>query len=481
MVYSGGAVTFGIPGIGISEVRVSGPLIAYVDGRRFEVTLAFGTDNVNSGKGGYGGLAMPFASNFLYVDSSGVFQVASAWPAGDPARIAEVTVASGTVSGVVDARLARFAFTETDILEWNPDSSTLSVLASGSPSSSRVVAGSVNAVSVGLGSLPPGQLRIGTDTNTSSVEIGRAGSVTEIVGSLSQASGDFNLSGDAVSTIKTTNSLSPLGIITEGAISDIVLAADDPSSNISLESAGDVAIEADGSINISTGSSASNVNIGNESAYDVLSLKSRVTVNSPPTFGLGDFLDHGITFGPISGSPNRIPAVRAKTLSNLMTLTPPDEFVFHPPRKIFWEKRTDVIELQTGVANAQYVKIATIGGGLLLGPTSGTGTAFISGAKASEFLGDPSVPFAFTLTYSWTINDTGTAPTSPGNFSSSTSRSAAIFPGAYSMGTDIECFDPVGGDPLSVYIKVQLPIPSWSANQRAIIQITIDSSYLAHE
>jgi hypothetical protein len=444
MVYSGGAVTFGIPGIGISEVRVSGPLVAYVDGRRFEVTLAFGTDNVNSGKGGYGGLAMPFASNFLYVDSSGVFQVASAWPAGDHARIAEVTVASGTVSGVVDARLARFAFTETDILEWNPDSSTLSVLASGSPSSSRVVAGSVNAVSVGLGSLPPGQLRIGTDTNTSSVEIGRAGSVTEIVGSLSQASGDFNLSGDAVSTIKTTNSLSPLGIITEGATSDIVIAAEDPTSSVSIESAKQINITASDFTHIS----------------DIL-----VMGDPPPGY------EQGVYFGPRAGFPNQIRSIAGSSNNSNLMNGPP--WFFHPPKKAYWEKKTFVVDVDD--VTDEFVQVAfldTAAAPSTGGPAGGTGTVFFSGGRPSTTLGDPPFGIAFAADFSWTINDVKT-PLGPGNFT------GVIVKKADASASPIPIAIEASG--LGTFISISLKIPALSsAIGRVILQLTYDSSWMFH-
>lgn len=148
MVYSGGVVTFGLPGIAVGEVRVSGPLVAYVAGRRFEVPLAFGTDNVINGKGGYSGLAMPFAAKFLYVDSSGVFQIASAWPAGDHARIAEVAVATGTVTGAVDERLARLDLTSTATLEWDGSAERLSLLSGGALTFSRFAVGRVEAVVV---------------------------------------------------------------------------------------------------------------------------------------------------------------------------------------------------------------------------------------------------------------------------------------------------------------------------------------------
>jgi len=151
MVYSGGAVTFGLPGIAVGEVRVSGPLVAYVAGRRFEVPLAFGTDNVINRKGGYSGLAMPFAApvaNFLYVDSSGAFQIASSWPAGDHARIAEVTVAAGVVSAMVDNRSATVGLTSADSLEWEAGTKTLSILSSGSTTGTTLLAETLEATTL---------------------------------------------------------------------------------------------------------------------------------------------------------------------------------------------------------------------------------------------------------------------------------------------------------------------------------------------
>jgi hypothetical protein len=231
MVYSGGAVTFGLPGIAVGEVRVSGPLVAYVGGRRFEVPLAFGTDSVISGKGGYSGIAMPFASNFLYVDGSGVFQVASAWPAGDHARIAEVTIASGTVSGVVDARLARFAFTDTDILEWSPDSGTLSVLAAGSIASSKISVGAINTGLVDRGALASGSLDIGTGANTSSIQLGDA--VTTATISISSA-GTLSLESD---TGNATLASTAGNIIISSDTGDVALSS--ISGSVTLTSVGD--------------------------------------------------------------------------------------------------------------------------------------------------------------------------------------------------------------------------------------------------
>lgn len=266
MVYSGGAVTFSLPGLGLTEIRVSGPLVAYVNGRRFETSLSFGTDNVTNGKGGYGGISMPFASNYLYVDAFGAFQVASAWPAGDHARIAEVTVAAGVVSGATDERTARLAFTAADALEWDHASSTMSVSVNGSPAASTIVAGTVFTGAVDRGNLPTGSLAIGGGSNTSSVEIGRAGYTTRINGNLAQGPGTFTLNGDGASSIETSGSdpfaflliktappLSPMGLITAGAGSDLLIATEGSGSNISLESIGNIGAEADGDISLTAG------------------------------------------------------------------------------------------------------------------------------------------------------------------------------------------------------------------------------------
>jgi hypothetical protein len=151
MVYAGGEVIAGISvGLGLTVVRITGPVIAYVAGRRFEVPLAFGGESVIIGKGGYAGITLLGTSsdNYLYVDAAGVFQVGSGWPTDDHARIAEVTVATGAVSAIVDSRRATVGLTSVDSLEWETGTKTLSILSSGSTAGTTLLAETLEATTL---------------------------------------------------------------------------------------------------------------------------------------------------------------------------------------------------------------------------------------------------------------------------------------------------------------------------------------------
>jgi hypothetical protein len=174
MIYTGGEVIAGISvGLGNTVVRIIGPVIAYVAGRRFEVPLSFGGESVIIAAGGYAGITLlgPSSVNYLYVDAAGVFQVGSAWPADDHARIAEVTVA-GVVSAIVDSRRATVGLTSIDSLEWEAGTKTLSILSSGSTAGTTLSAGTLEATTLNASEVicPTGPLLIKSNSGDLTVQ-----------------------------------------------------------------------------------------------------------------------------------------------------------------------------------------------------------------------------------------------------------------------------------------------------------------------
>jgi uncharacterized protein (DUF2345 family) len=188
MIYTGGEVIAGISvGLGNTVVRIIGPVIAYVAGRRFEVPLAFGGESVIIAAGGYAGITLlgPSSVNYLYVDAAGVFQVGSAWPADDHARIAEVTVAEvtvaeGVVSTIVDSRRATVGLTSIDSLEWETGTKTLSILSSGSTAGTTLSAETLEATTLNTSEVicPTGPLLVKSNSGDVLVTAAGVGDVT---------------------------------------------------------------------------------------------------------------------------------------------------------------------------------------------------------------------------------------------------------------------------------------------------------------
>jgi uncharacterized protein (DUF2345 family) len=182
MIYTGGEVIAGISvGLGNTVVRIIGPVIAYVAGRRFEVPLSFGGESVIIAAGGYAGITLlgPSSVNYLYVDAAGVFQVGSAWPADDHARIAEVTVA-GVVSAIVDSRRATVGLTSIDSLEWEAGTKTLSILSSGSTAGTTLSAETLEATTLNTSEVicPTGPLLVKSNSGDVLVTAAGVGDVT---------------------------------------------------------------------------------------------------------------------------------------------------------------------------------------------------------------------------------------------------------------------------------------------------------------
>jgi len=89
MVYSGGDVT----DLGGLSARISGPIIAYINGVRYEVA------------GNYTGAALsPSTTNYIYINSAGALTIGTTAPTGDVATIAQVVTGVGTISSITDTR-----------------------------------------------------------------------------------------------------------------------------------------------------------------------------------------------------------------------------------------------------------------------------------------------------------------------------------------------------------------------------------------
>jgi hypothetical protein len=123
-IFSGGLVTTD-PSIGLDAVRIYGPLVAYVSGRRFVVPVRFGSDTLDAGRGGYGGVTLPYANNYLYVDSAGILQIAAGWPATNHAKIAQVAVVAGVAQTPVDSRFSYLFVTSGNESGWSINASGL--------------------------------------------------------------------------------------------------------------------------------------------------------------------------------------------------------------------------------------------------------------------------------------------------------------------------------------------------------------------
>ena len=142
MVYSGGDVSTLITPF---FVRVTGPLVAYVDGVRKVVPISFG------GQDGYTGLLLT-ATSYLYVDSAGVFQVSTTAPTGNVATIARVVCDGAGVTLIEDqrdpqiivgqaTRNSKLVFSETATARWHEASSTLNLEKNGDATGTQVYAG----------------------------------------------------------------------------------------------------------------------------------------------------------------------------------------------------------------------------------------------------------------------------------------------------------------------------------------------------
>ena len=123
-IFSGGLVTTD-PSVGLDAVRIYGPLVAYVSGRRFVVPVRFGSDTLDTGRGGYGGVTLPYANNYLYVDSAGILQIAAGWPATNHAKIAQVAVIAGVAQTPVDSRFSYLFVTSGNESGWSINASGL--------------------------------------------------------------------------------------------------------------------------------------------------------------------------------------------------------------------------------------------------------------------------------------------------------------------------------------------------------------------
>jgi len=133
MVFSGGTVTV-LAGL---QVRVSGPLIAYIQGKRFVVPV------VNGAERGFTGITLPDnTTSKLYVNKDGTFIIGTLPAFENYATIAEVVTAAGAVSVITDerdpqvivgnaTRVARVRWTGTDALEWDPANSRLTAKTGG--------------------------------------------------------------------------------------------------------------------------------------------------------------------------------------------------------------------------------------------------------------------------------------------------------------------------------------------------------------
>ena len=133
MVFSGGTVTT-LAGL---QVRVSGPLIAYIQGKRFVVPV------VNGAERGFTGITLPDnTTSKLYVNKDGTFLIGTLPAFESYATIAEVVTAAGAVSVITDerdpqiivgnaTRVARVRWTGTDALEWDPANSRLTAKTGG--------------------------------------------------------------------------------------------------------------------------------------------------------------------------------------------------------------------------------------------------------------------------------------------------------------------------------------------------------------
>jgi hypothetical protein len=158
MVYSGGTMSV----IGGLTMRITGPLIAYVGGKRFVVPVTTGVGN-----NGYTGITFPGAgapqTSFVYVNASGVLTLSATDPNTTPglefAEVGRVVGAAGTIITNEDrrdpqiivgqaTRTARLRWTTGDALEWTPSTKLLSVKSNGSLTGTGVEAGSLSAGSL---------------------------------------------------------------------------------------------------------------------------------------------------------------------------------------------------------------------------------------------------------------------------------------------------------------------------------------------
>lgn len=143
-------------------LRMTGPLVAYVNGRRFVVPVVSNTANgfVSNGQFGYSGITIPDnQTRYLYVNSSGSL-ICSAIdptvtaPAGTYfAEIAKVVTASGLIVEPVEDRRdptlivgqatrdSRLVFSKTGTARWNESENSLYVEQNGSATGTSVTAG----------------------------------------------------------------------------------------------------------------------------------------------------------------------------------------------------------------------------------------------------------------------------------------------------------------------------------------------------
>jgi hypothetical protein len=183
MVYSGGTMSV----VGGLTMRITGPLIAYVGGKRFVVPVTTGVGN-----NGYTGITFPGAgapqTRFVYVDASGVLTLSATDPSTIPgldfAEVGRVVGAAGTIITNEDrrdpqiivgqaTRTARLRWTTEDAIEWTPSTKLLSVKSNGSLTGTGVEAETTNTAFLKRGTLPAGSLTIGDDLNTTSILVGR--------------------------------------------------------------------------------------------------------------------------------------------------------------------------------------------------------------------------------------------------------------------------------------------------------------------
>jgi hypothetical protein len=240
-IFSGG-LTVTDSGIGLNAVRMYGPMTAYVDGRRFAVPLRVGTDSVNSGRGGYGGITMPGADNYIYVDSSGVLLIdALAWPTAVHAKVARVQVSGGAVTSIDDFRESSVFLTSGLSEEWRI-SATPSAL--GINSNAIGIQKTLNIANLGLTTL-----NLGSGTGASTVAINSA--VATVSPRLDTNGGIGISSGNTlnIGNVSNITSAGGINIGTLNATGYITLGRDDYlTPAISLYSAGNAIVSKGGPV-----------------------------------------------------------------------------------------------------------------------------------------------------------------------------------------------------------------------------------------